>query len=182
MAKKKLSASALKAQQEYFDKMGIYQTAPVKKKKAVIAEIKGPEIKAINLGLNGSLKSFGIYISLINKVGPLMYMTDREIVEKCLSHYNDALNYIIKLEIVDGNLNLSMYNYLASLSMHHGLCYFARHKLNVDICQHWFITEFQFEPDGFWHITPKDCRTSKQIIDSISYRVERLQEILNSMQ
>jgi hypothetical protein len=177
MAKKKLSASTLAAQQEYFAKMGIYQSTPVKVKKSEIKEIKGPELKSVNIGLNSSLKNFGIYIMTINKAGPLVYMTDREIVEKCLSSYDEALSAIIKMENTQ-----DVYSYLASRHMQYGVCAFARWKLCVDICGHWFITDYQVEPDGFWHIMPDECTTLKEMIGAISFRVERLQEILNSMQ
>jgi hypothetical protein len=176
MAKKKLSASTLAAQQEYFAKMGIYQSTPVKQKKSEITEIRGPEIKAINLGF-GNIKSHGIYIMTINKVQPLVYMTDREIVEKCLASYNEVLNDIIKPEMKD----LDIYLYIHSKQMHLGICFFARCRLDVDICSHWFITQFETNPDGFWFRTPQESSGRLDLIDSISYRVEKLQEILNSM-
>jgi hypothetical protein len=168
----------LAAQQEYFAKMGIYQSTPVKQKKSEITEIRGPEIKAINLGF-GSIKSHGIYIMTINKVQPLIYMTDREIVEKCLASYHEALNEIIKPEM---NYIEDVFQYLKQRKMLRGVCFFARCILHVDICEHWFISQFTSESNWYWFPVPEQLDVKADMIESISLRVERLQEILNSMQ
>lgn len=185
MAKK--SATQILAEQEYFRKHSIpFEATKTKlvKPKDIVERPKPQE--GVVLGHTGSLKSFGIYVELVSNIfkPPLTYMNDREIVTKLLSYYEEVLNYIIKPEIMAEPVKLK--DYLFSKYCHRGVCLAARYLFGVDITEREWLTSSVNQTDisisGYWYYSSGNIYTSKELVQCISFRVNKLQEILNGLE
>jgi hypothetical protein len=170
MAKKITSPTLLAAQLEYYKQNNIQV-----KKEDIVEEKKKEE----GLGLGG-MKDFGIYISNINKMKALQYMEDKEVIQLILKKYDEVLNRIVKDDMKDDYNR--MINYIEDNNCEHGICKYSRIILGVAVAERWWITQFQRAPDSFWANVPRRCFSTESIINAISFRVNKLTEILNSIQ
>lgn len=175
MAKKK-SPSQIAAELEYYRQNNIQ--IPEKQPRSKVVVVHEPTKEGVTYGLTGNIKDFGIYIEGINKSKPLKYMNDRQIIEKLIEDYSIALNYIIKPEMMVEPVKIREYLVLSSMSS--GICAYSRIQIGVAIADRWWIT--QYEGDRFWFQTTRNVYTSKEMINCISLRVNRLTEILNSLE
>lgn len=176
MSKKK-SASQLAAEKEYFEANGIYTEK--KQKKAEVIIPKSEKINVVNLGLAAGSKSFGIYISLINNCPQLKVMEEKEIVTKILEEYDAVLKVITRPEMIPEPVKIKQW--IKDHCMHIGVCYFARKIIGVDICDYYWVIRHTSEYSDFWFDVPGNKYTSKEMIRCISFRVDKLTEILNEM-
>lgn len=171
----KKSASQIAAEQEYFKKNNIpFEKHDVKlvKPKQVYEPSKS---EGVEYGLTDSDKDFGIYISTISKIKPaLIFMKDIEIVEKLLNHYEEVLKYIIQPEIQAEPVKMK--DYIHKMNCQFGVCYCSRLQFGVYIGLREFVDTIDY-----WSTPPRLVYTSKEMIDCISFRVNKLQEILNEM-
>lgn len=177
MAKK--SASQIAAEQEYFRTNNIQVVKQPKKERDKV-RIERVQEQGITYGLGTSLKSFGIYVSMgsMASLKPLKYMNDKEIVTKLIDHYQNVLDYITKPDIAD----IDIIYYINKTRTEDGLCLCARVLFGVDICQRWWIMQFCVGTKRYWYETPEDLNSSEEKIGSVSFRLNKLKEILNSIQ
>lgn len=178
--KKTLKSPTLDAvQQEFFSKNHI--TVPQKVEDKNIVVERPQRTDGIEYGLKSG-KDFGEYIAGINKLKPLVFMKDEDIVRNILAHYDTVLNTIILPEYKDDALKIQ--SYLKDNNCDMGICKYARKNLGVDICANDFVSQYFPKDvyDLFWFDPPSLYFKAEDKIKSISSRVERLTEILNSFQ
>lgn len=177
MAKFKKSASQLAAEAEYFAKHNI-KVPEVSKKTSGTPVIHEPN-KEQKYGIIPNLKDFGIYISSINNCVQRRDMDDRNLLKEILRHYDEVLNYIIRPEIFAEPVKVKQF--LIDKGVDKGICRYSRVYIGVPICERWWIKEYS-PNDEYWFPTSENVWTSKEMVLCISRRVERLTEILNSLE
>jgi len=176
MAKKK-SASQLAAEMAYFKENKIpFEVKAQKPNKVSKATIeKAVNSSAQKYGL-GNDKEMEIYIQGINKtMQQVQFLDDKEVIKQILLEYEIAFE---RMKCID-NLT-EMIDYLRVQCLHQGICYFARNVLGYRITDSWWIVDNS--PYKYWYLTPVLCTTISEVIMVTSRRIEKLKEILNSLQ
>lgn len=175
MAKRKRSASLLAAQASFFSENNIYI-----EKKTKTGGVNTPvkralsDIIASEMGINGSIKDFGIYIRGINKSPKLIRMSDREIIEILIYEYQKAFDYISNEEIS------CIKNFLVSNWMQLGICNFSRNKIGVSINNKRWVEVNCAGNSSLWYSAPISLDSKDDIIYSIKFRLDKLKEILEN--
>lgn len=175
-SKRKSNASLLAAQASFFNENNI-----VIERKAKHGGVDTPPKRNLltidykNLGLNGDLKDFSIYIRGINKAPKLINMSDEEVIRLIIKNYEEAYAYITRHELLENPLG--MQHYLSSMCMNFGVCNFSRNKLGVSLSGRKWI-----DSNGtmYWCLPPFMLYTPDEIILSISLRIKKLKEILEN--
>lgn len=99
----------------------------------------------------------------------------KEILNKLIKHYEEAIDNIRNLEADTYNLKL----YLKSKHLHLGICHCAKYQFEEPnlFYQRW-VTE-HCNDLGYWYITPYYCSTITNVIYSLNFRLDKMKQILN---
>lgn len=184
MAKK--SASQTNAEIEYLKSIGV--PFDIDKKGNVVRKkiVEQPKEEKKSINTLGEGKDFGIYIMGINKAKPLIHMEDKQIIQILLREYSISLSNITRPEMIAETVKIK--DYLTERNMDCGVCKFSRIVVGVNITSRDFVTDNvvmsknEVVSRAYWYLTPGFAWTSKDLIECISFRVNKLQEILNSME
>lgn len=181
MAGKK-SATALAAQREYFEKMGITSQKEVKKEKSSKKNIAIPFNDTV---LKDSLdeKGFGIYIRNINKWHStgikLKSMQDKDILKLLISDYQNMLK-IIKSKVIEDNY-FKVHENISKSDFCYGICNLSYSKYGVVISNKQFVVDRKRTGSHYWYLIPFECHNFEELITSFEVRIKTMSEILNSI-
>lgn len=175
MANQKNSKRAQSLQKQMFEDLGYKAVVP--QKKAFVREISPIDYSLLGI-VNETDKSWSIYIHSGNHAVKRIFMEEKKIAQIVLNHYDSVLQRIILPEfIIDIERTKT---YLKSQCCLRGICYYSRVRVGVAIHDFDFVKNNTANSSVYWHKIPEHCFTTKEIIQSISYRVDKLTEILNN--
>lgn len=107
-------------------------------------------------------------------------MTDKEIVQAILNNYSSVLKTITGF----GNNLERIKSFLEQQEMSAGVCWYAQSKLGIKVNYSDWINKSSNYSQGYslyWCMKPGYATTAHEMIQCISYRVQKLQEVLNAM-
>lgn len=169
MASKKKSASQIAAENEYYAKHNInVPQKPVEPIELLLAvqPIQPP-----------GLKEFGEYISSISIRPIYNNMEDKEIIPALIKRYESVLNTILGFT----NDPLRIKSFLNNMRCDQGVCYASRAIFGTIVNERKWVKENLKGNKVYWWEIAKNCYTSNELIACISFRLDRLTEILNSL-